>query len=114
MRDLLLRIWPKRLQHRAPALVAVVMLGGLLALHQIASFHLAGSVSESVRQRALAAGRSATERLTLGTVDAIRVWLPVGPAASHGTPALTFSQDGDLAMIERMQLDHCCPAWWRA
>jgi nitrate/nitrite-specific signal transduction histidine kinase len=33
------------------------------------------------------------------------VWVPVGPAASHGTLALTFSQDGDLAVIERMRLE---------
>ena len=169
-------LWPQRLLHQAPALVAVVMLGALLALHQISNYRLADSVSESVRQRALALanaaarsaqlalqyadanaakhamhelaglpgvlridafdgrgqplvalavaphgavardevtlglrppgpGQSDTERLRLGSVDAFRVWVPVGPGASHGTLALSYSQDSELAVIRRLRLE---------
>jgi PAS domain S-box-containing protein len=168
------RLWPRRLQHQAALLLAVVMAMAMLVLYQLSSARLENSVADAVRQRTLAVGHAAarlssnamevgdsdgaeramldlaalpgvlridafrasgdglvslqvtpygqilrgrdvgdlrpphpgesdTQPVRVGQIDAMRVWVPVGPAARIGTLAVTVNMDGERELLQRLR-----------
>jgi PAS domain S-box-containing protein len=50
-------------------------------------------------------GEPVTQRVQLGGADALRVWTSVGPAARHGTVAVTYSLASEMDLVERLRYE---------